>query len=814
MLNRVQSSEQPTNQAVNVGDLRRQIAIVSGEGDPVINFRFVPEASECRAALAAMTPRERAHVRFKHSGRLSKPGVVKLLKRKNAEGNAIFFTLNSTDGRGVKRENMVTARCLPLDLDGAPLPKEFEIKPHLIVNTSPGKFQCFWPIRASKDLAAYEDVARRLAAHYGGDAAVCDISHVFRAAGFIHWKGLPFRSRIIKLSEFEPPATLGSFSFLPKLPPRLSNGDPGVGSLDADKARLILDELSAQDFAGNDAWLALAMAIHAASGADPDVRDVFMNWSAGDPAYADEGAEAMNRSRWESFRTDKPNMIGIGTLRKICRDHNVSDDVIAKVFNDAADDFDELPDVDFDTPADDEFDTPAEGEDAGEALSALQRLNKEYCTVIDGNFRVMYLDENPDMPGRRYWKSIGKQAFEDHFCNRRIERSGGKGPKTISLGKAWIKWSKRPSAVGMTFDTTVSPGDDIDSRIVDGRLNLWTGFGCKPASVPEGWQHLRAMIRDDLCNGNDEFFQYVLKWIAYKIQNPGLPCETSIVFKGAKGVGKTTLGEVLVDIFGSHGLVVSRRSQFAGQFSGHLATACFVFADEAVWGGNKEDEGTLKKLITDKHVLYRAMYREETYGVNRVGLMMATNETWAVPATFEERRFVVSEVSDRHRVKGADDEKNRAYWNAIHDEIANGGREAFMHDMLNMPLDDWTPRTDAPKTEALGAQIEEGLRGVQRWYYEILTEHSLPFLADGDQPEWGESPQDIPVAVTLREVRDWMRTNRQQAIVTDRGLFKELKTFGWKIGKRTKDGRRWTAPPYSVAIAAMEKRLGRKIAGD
>ena len=225
-----------------------------------------------------------------------------------------------------------------------------------------------------------------------------------------------------------------------------------------------------------------------------------------------------------------------------------------------------------------------------------------------------------------------------------------------------------------------------------------------------------------------------------------------------------------MDIFGSHGLVVSRRSQFAGQMSGHLATACFVFADEAVWGGNKEDEGTLKKLITDRHVLYRAMYKEEAYGVNRVGLMMATNEEWAVPATFEERRFVVLEVSGKHRVTGPHDTASRAYWDALYAEIRDGGREAFFYDMQKKSLGDWTPKLwGAPKTEALGSQIIEGLRGIDRWYYEMLTEGVLPHPVHLNERDWELSGQFLSYKVLLSDCREWMRRNRQQVSITPKG---------------------------------------------
>lgn len=446
-----------------------------------------------------------------------------------------------------------------------------------------------------------------------------------------------------------------------------------------------------------------------------------------------------------------------------------------------------------------------------EMTCALKRISRDYCAVVDGGqFNVMYMEESDDMPGRRFWKTMSRLAFESFFANKKLERDmeglPKNAPKTIQLGQAWITWPFRPSARGVTFDTTTT------KRIVKNRLNMWTGFGLKPK--PGDWSKLESMIRNDLCGGNQAHADYVLNWLAWKIQNPGLPCSTSLVFRGAQGVGKTTLGELMIDVFGSHGLPVSRRNQFAGQFSGHLATAVFVFADEAIWGGNKEDEGTLKKLITDKHVTYRAMYKEEAQGINRVGLMMATNEKWAVPAAFEDRRFVVLEVSDAHQVKkqGISDDQKAArveYWNQLRTELDGGGREAFLAAMLVRPLGEWKPYHDAPQTAALGAQIEEGLRGVQRWYYEALTEGKLP--GGDDLPVWADSEVMVPTSAILTECRAWMHSHGERATVTLPGLYKELKTFGWRRGARSKAARRWRAPTYPDAMAAMEKRLGRKI---
>ena len=106
--------------------------------------------------------------------------LAELLINKNKSGNAIFLAVNETDGQGRKKENFVAGRALVLDLDGTPLPDKWIVEPHLIVETSPGRFQCFFVIERTMNIAAVEDASRRLAAFYGGDLNVCDISHIFR----------------------------------------------------------------------------------------------------------------------------------------------------------------------------------------------------------------------------------------------------------------------------------------------------------------------------------------------------------------------------------------------------------------------------------------------------------------------------------------------------------------------------------------------------------------------------------------------------------------------------------------------------------
>ena len=55
-------------------------------------------------------------------------------------------------------------------------------------------------------------------------------------------------------------------------------------------------------------------------------------------------------------------------------------------------------------------------------------------------------------------------------------------------------------------------------------------------------------IKTVICNGNEEISQYVVKWIAYSIQNIDKQLPVVIILTGAPNCGKTTFADVLAEI--------------------------------------------------------------------------------------------------------------------------------------------------------------------------------------------------------------------------------------------------------------------------
>src|SRR5262249_29483493 len=95
------------------------------------------------------------------------------LKQLNGLGAGIFIAVNETDGHGRKRENIKQVRAVTLDLDGEPLDpvRQCALKPHIFVESSPGRYHCYWRVRGLA-VDQFEDVQRAIAKRFDGDPAI------------------------------------------------------------------------------------------------------------------------------------------------------------------------------------------------------------------------------------------------------------------------------------------------------------------------------------------------------------------------------------------------------------------------------------------------------------------------------------------------------------------------------------------------------------------------------------------------------------------------------------------------------------------
>ena len=109
------------------------------------------------------------------------------LCRYSDRGAGVFVTINETDGKDRRTENIMRVRAVWVDTDGADQAPIKAAYPDLIVESSPGNFHDYWLVEGCP-LDEFRWAQKTLSEVWGTDAGVKDLSRVMRLPGFPHQK--------------------------------------------------------------------------------------------------------------------------------------------------------------------------------------------------------------------------------------------------------------------------------------------------------------------------------------------------------------------------------------------------------------------------------------------------------------------------------------------------------------------------------------------------------------------------------------------------------------------------------------------------
>lgn len=334
------------------------------------------------------------------------------------------------------------------------------------------------------------------------------------------------------------------------------------------------------------------------------------------------------------------------------------------------------------------------------------RLNQKHA-IVDYSGQILVMNENYDPSLERQYQTFSKKTdFFDRYANRQMQDPDNP-KKQITEAQFWWKHPARRSYEGIIF----SPGRDVP-----GYYNLWKGLAAK--AIPGNWSYFKNHIYNIIACGNQEIFHWIMSWMARIVQDPGGDKPgTSIVLRGGQGTGKTFFARMFGSLFGRHYLYLSNSSHLTGQFNHHLRDALVVFVDEGFLVGDKKSEGLLKSMVTEQVLNIEQKFRDLTTVKNHINLIIASNNENIVPAGVDERRFFVTDISEAQK-------QNKAYFEAIEQQMKTGGREAMLFDLLNWRYDLNILRT-IPRTKALFDQKYNSMGTVQKFWYEVLQDGRL-----------------------------------------------------------------------------------------
>lgn len=340
------------------------------------------------------------------------------------------------------------------------------------------------------------------------------------------------------------------------------------------------------------------------------------------------------------------------------------------------------------------------------ALAPLDELNLKHAVVRDGGRTLVINEEHDPVLDRTLITRSSCEDFKRFYQNRSVPVGSNEEPKSVPLGAYWLKHPQRRQFTGIVF----SPGKEIP-----GYYNLWKGFAVEPA--PGDWSLMRDHIDRVICAGNADHRAWLLAWMARGVQRPAERAEVAVVLRGARGTGKGVWAQTYGGLFGSHFVHVSNNRHLTGHFNAHLQDAVVVFADEAFGTSDPQAEATLKMLITEARIPIERKGRDVGFAMNMVHLILASNGDWVIPAAFDERRFFLLDVSDRHL-------QDRRYFQALLDQMQGGGRAAMLYDLHHFDFSSIDLR-DAPITAALREQQIHSLKPHERWWHEKLAHGRL-----------------------------------------------------------------------------------------
>jgi hypothetical protein len=224
-------------------------------------------------------------------------------------GAGVYVTVNATDSKGRKSENITRVRAIWQEDDGG-FDGKFPLAPSIVVESSPEHFHRYWLVseewpadeQGRADFAAVMD---RMVESYGSDKNAKDISRVLRLPGFLHRKnGPPHQVRVIDESgrRYSRAEIIGAF---PPVECKPKTTPQSKYDLRGDEDRRIRDALFRIDPDDRDTWLQIGMALKDHMGESG--HSLWDEWSRQSPKYNERNQDSI----WKSFRK---NGITIGTL--------------------------------------------------------------------------------------------------------------------------------------------------------------------------------------------------------------------------------------------------------------------------------------------------------------------------------------------------------------------------------------------------------------------------------------------------------------------------------------------------------------------
>lgn len=324
--------------------------------------------------------------------------------------------------------------------------------------------------------------------------------------------------------------------------------------------------------------------------------------------------------------------------------------------------------------------------------------------------------------------------------------------------------------------STYEPNEDaIVIRDGVGYLNAWRPLGYEPAvgDVKLFLNHLKLVMKDDFK------VEFLLDFIAFRMQKPREKAHQAVYLFGKQGSGKGTLKNILQDVFGASAVKYAGDSGAVRAIENWGRT--FFIVDEIEVKKSSADYDRIKALIVEKSMEGRLLYQNHATHQTTSQLIMFSNHS---PNFLEkdDRRFFVAEWSSPYDI---DSEEHAKHFEKLHQWIEKG-IPALGYFLMNRDLSGYRPYSAPPMTDekkkatslAIDSQVEKVL--------DYLDAHPQQVLFTLDEIKDALGDQYLKESALKHTLTAAGMTKEADPMVNRGKRYRFWIREGWTVDRRTK----------------------------
>ena len=146
-----------------------------------------------------------------------------------------------------------------------------------------------------------------------------------------------------------------------------------------------------------------------------------------------------------------------------------------------------------------------------------------------------------------------------------------------------------------------------------------------------------------LCEGKSDVFDWVLRWLAIPLQQPGTKLDTALIFHGeVQGAGKSLFFDrIMSRIYGEYAVTLGQ-GQLESQYNDWVSNKLYALFEEIFSGSDRYSQmGMVKQLITGNTIYISKKFMSGWQQDNFVNAVFLSNNMMPLSLEQNDRRHVV-----------------------------------------------------------------------------------------------------------------------------------------------------------------------------